>query len=255
MLSEIELPYLRSRARQLTDDCRALNDLLAQKAEYLAREAEVNRLVSLTNRLMKDALEAQRQEKSEATNSSRSKALGSLMAEGIALTGTVIGKPDRAQTIARALNAKGAAKMASFGTIAVRVGAKGLPEDARVVSISAMARGQHRPESDVIPEIRESGALLVSVEVFAETINRAIAEIRAGRTRLPISFDQVARAASNSGSHSRGPFAMTYVRRTKPVPKTVKYIIKHVKGLPAEKASGEPAENPGNPPDAPPGTA
>jgi len=85
-----------------------------------------------------------------------------------------------------------------FGTVMVCVGPEGLPGDARVVSISELARESNRPEGEIIQKLRKSGYLLFNQEAFSSLIDRLVIDVREGRLDLPISSEQVSEIGTSA---------------------------------------------------------
>jgi hypothetical protein len=82
-----------------------------------------------------------------------------------------------------------------FGKVMVRVGPKGLPDDARAVSISQLARESNRLESQITNKLQEDGYLLFSKEAFSLLIDRLVGDVREGKLHLPVSRDRLAEIA------------------------------------------------------------
>ena len=86
------------------------------------------------------------------------------------------------------------AKKPSYGTVMVCVGAKGLPDDVRVVSISGLARQSNFPKSEIIRKLQQNGCLLINQERFARLIDKLVVDIREGLLHLPILAGELLRA-------------------------------------------------------------
>lgn len=85
-----------------------------------------------------------------------------------------------------------------FGTVVVCIGPKGLPDDAKVISISELARESNRDESEVINTLQERGYLLFSEEAFSRLIYRLISDVQEGRLLLPVSTEKLAEILTSS---------------------------------------------------------
>jgi hypothetical protein len=79
-----------------------------------------------------------------------------------------------------------------FGTVMVCVGPKGLPDDAKAISISQLVRDSNRPQPEIVNGLRENGYLLFSEEMFSYLIDRLVADVRQGKLRLPVSREKLA---------------------------------------------------------------
>jgi hypothetical protein len=77
-------------------------------------------------------------------------------------------------------------KKSPFGTVLVCIGPGGLPDDARVVSVSQLARELNRQESEVINALQERGYLLFDEREFSLLIDRLMAEALEGRLHMPV---------------------------------------------------------------------
>ena len=79
-----------------------------------------------------------------------------------------------------------------FGKVMVRVGPKGLPDDAKAISISHLARDSNRLEPEVVNGLQGNGYLLFSEEVFSSLIDKLVADVRQGKLRLPVPREKLA---------------------------------------------------------------
>jgi hypothetical protein len=73
-----------------------------------------------------------------------------------------------------------------FGTVLVRIGPGGVPDDVDVVSVSRLARDSHRKESEVIEEMKKAGNQLLTEDDFTGFMDRLADEILEGRLSLTI---------------------------------------------------------------------
>jgi hypothetical protein len=90
-----------------------------------------------------------------------------------------------------------------FGTVMVCVGPKGLPDDAKAVSISRSARDSNRLEPEIVKGLRENGYLLFSEETFSYLIDRLTTDVRQGKLWLPISREKLVDIAGLDKPQSR----------------------------------------------------
>jgi hypothetical protein len=79
-----------------------------------------------------------------------------------------------------------------FGTVMVCVGPKGLPDDAKALSISQLARNSNRLEPQIVKELQKNGYLVFTEEVFSSLIDRLVADVRQGKLQLPVSRGKLA---------------------------------------------------------------
>ena len=74
----------------------------------------------------------------------------------------------------------------------VCIGPKGLPDDAKAVSVSQLARDSNRTEPEIVKGLRENGYLVFTEETFSYLIDRLVADVREGKLCLPISREKLA---------------------------------------------------------------
>ena len=161
------------------------------EAERLTREDEAQRLKAVY------AVVAQELEQSSMLEAAAScgqaeadliMTLGGLAARAIVAATT---RSPRARNLVHDVFDQSASKRRPFGTVMVRVGPKGLPDDVRVVSISELARESNRLEGAIIQELRKGGCLLFSQEAFSRLIDKLVIDVGEGRLRLPVSAEKL----------------------------------------------------------------
>ena len=181
------LKNLHHQARKLTSTCLSLITLFAREANRLNREDEASRLKALYSFIRQQLDLAKRGEDSASYGHSKADLISSL--GGLALGGIVkrVSKNKRLSAFADYLLESPTNKERPFGSVLVCIGPKGLPGDARVVSISQLARESNRPESEVIKELQECGCLLFNEKAFSLLIDKLVDDVRERRLRLPIS--------------------------------------------------------------------
>ena len=181
------LENLQSQAKKLTETALALNTLFAGEETQLNREDEASSLRTV-HRTIVEQLE--RKEYSESLASyGDSKASLAFSLTGLAAKAIVaVTKSQQARDIVSDFFDTEAHKK-PFGTVMVCIGPKGLPDDARVISISQLARGSNRPQTDVMSKLQDDGYLLFSKEAFSLLVERLVGDVRGGKLHLPVSRD------------------------------------------------------------------
>jgi hypothetical protein len=168
-----------------------MDTFFVKGADLMAREADIERLQTLTTRLKQHLEEAVLSEDGAQYASLKGdavSAIGGLIVKGV---GSATGRLTWVEEFEKNLTARRGRKQHCFGMIMVCVGKGGLPDDVRVVSVSELARKQNRSESAVIHEIQESGVLLFPPHEFWQLIEGLVSDIHKGKSRLPIPPEQL----------------------------------------------------------------
>ena len=85
----------------------------------------------------------------------------------------------------------------------VCIGPRGLPDDAKAISISQSARDSNRLEPEIVNDLRENGYLVFSEETFSSLIDKLVADVRQGKLRLPVSREKLSHIAGLNKPKSR----------------------------------------------------
>ena len=78
-----------------------------------------------------------------------------------------------------------------FGTVLIAVGKRGLPKDLKIIPVSRFARESNKTEPEVEMSWKHDGSLLMSLEEFAELLDKVEREILDGSASLPMAVDEV----------------------------------------------------------------
>jgi len=189
---------LRCQARHLTSVVLSLINLFAKEANRLNREDEASRLEGLCSSIRQQLYCVKSGEDAASYGNSQASLLISL--GGLAVSGAIkmVSKNKQLSAFADYLLESPTNKERPFGMVLVCIGPKGLPDDARVVSISRLARESNREESEVINELQERGYLLFSEEAFPLLIDKLIDGVLEGRLLLPISAEKLSEIRTTS---------------------------------------------------------
>jgi hypothetical protein len=194
------LKNLQSRGKKLTETIVALNARFAEEEMRQKREDEVSTLMMVRGTIVEQLRELKYIETSARLGHSQ----GNLVLFPIRLALTAMfSKNSRPSAITDYLRRGPGDRYRPFGTVMVCVGPKGLPGDAKAISISQSARDSNRLEPEIVNRLQENGYLLFSEEVFSSLIDRLIAYIRQGKLCLPVSAKRVAEIAGLNGPKSR----------------------------------------------------
>ncbi|MCD6390910.1 MAG: hypothetical protein J7L92_02790 [Dehalococcoidia bacterium] len=187
------LENLQSLAKKLTETELALNALFAEEEIRLECEDEASSLKALY-RTIADQLDRTKYSESCACYGD-TKANLDFSITGLAVKIIVATtKNQRAWNFVNNIfDTEGHKK--PFGKVMVRVGPKGLPDDATVISISQSARESNRSEPEIMNKLQEDGYLLFSQEAFSTLVDRLVGDVREGRLSLPISRDKLVEIA------------------------------------------------------------
>jgi hypothetical protein len=180
----------QSQAKKLTETELALNALFAGEETRLEWEDEASSLKALYRTIV-EQLDCMKYSESSACYGD-TKANLALSVSGLAAK--IIAATTKNQLAWNVVNnifdTEGHKK--PFGLVMVCIGPKGLPDDAKAVSISQLARESHQPEREVVNKLQDDGYLLFSGEAFSILIDRLIGDVREGKLRLPVSRDKLA---------------------------------------------------------------
>jgi hypothetical protein len=183
------LKDLQPQGKRLIETMVALNALFAEEDIRQKREDEVSILTTLRGAIAKQLQELKGIE--TAAGLGHTEENSALLPVRLALAGIFL--KDNLQSAIKDYVFRGADdKHRSFGTVMVCVGPKGLPDDARALSISKLVRESNRPQPEVVNSLRENGYLLFSEETFSYLIDRLAADVRQGKLRLPVSREKLA---------------------------------------------------------------
>ena len=194
------LRNLRSQAEKLIDAGLALNALFAEEEIRLKREDEASKLRAAHGTIAEKLKELRGIEASASL--AHSEANAALFTVGLAST-ALFSRNDARSAIMDYLRRPSGDRQRPFGKVMVRVGPKGLPDDAKAISISQLARDSYRLEPEIVNGLQENGYLLFSEVVFSSLIDKLIADVRQGKLRLPVSRERLAEIAGSDKPKSR----------------------------------------------------
>jgi hypothetical protein len=184
------LKDLRHQASKLTSAGLSLNILFTEEAIRLSREDEASRLRSSYRAIVEQLEQIKRDEDSASYVDSRVNLRISMIGIGVAAGRAAVAKNNRLSRISDSLKTS-VVKRLPFGSVMVCIGPKGLPGDAKAISISRLARESKRPEYEIINELQKRGHLLLSKEAFSQSIDKLVDDIRKGRLHLPIPMEKL----------------------------------------------------------------
>ena len=180
---------LRPEAEKLIDAGFALNALFAEEEIRLKREDEASILMTVRSAVVEQLEELKRIEALADLGHSRVSA-ASYVAELVATA--IVSRGNRASAVKDYMLRKATEKKEPFGLIMIRIGPKGLPADAKALSISQLARDSNQTEPETVRRLWENGYLLFSEEGFSSLIDTLVADVRRGKLRLPVSREKLA---------------------------------------------------------------
>jgi hypothetical protein len=183
------LKNLQPQGRRLIETMVALNALFAEEEIRQKREDEASILMTVRCAVVEQLEELKRIEASASLGYSQANA--ALFPAGLSLT-ALFSKNDMRSAITDYLRRGPGDRDRPFGKVTVRVGPKGLPDDAKAISISELARDSNRLEPEIVNGLQEDGYLLFSEEVFSSLIDKLVADVCQGRLRLPVSREKLA---------------------------------------------------------------
>jgi hypothetical protein len=194
------LKNLQPQGKKLTETMVALNALFVEEEIRQKREDEASILMMLRCAIVEQLQELKRIETSASLGHSQGNLV--LFPIGLALT-AMFSKNNRPSAITDYLLRGSGDRYRPFGTVMVCVGPRGLPDDAKAISISQSARDSNRLEPEIVNRLQENGYLLFSEEVFSSLIDKLAADVRQGKLRLPVSREKLAEIAGLNKPKSR----------------------------------------------------
>jgi hypothetical protein len=186
------LKGLQLQGKKLIETMVALNALFVEEEIRQKWEDEVSILMTVRCAIVEQLQELKHIETSASLGHSQGNI--ALFPIGLALT-AMFSKNNRPSAITDYLLRGHGDRYRPFGTIMVCIGPKGLPDDAKAISISQSACNSNRLEPEIVNILQENGYLLFSEQVFSSLIDRLIAYIRQGKLCLPVSRERVAEVA------------------------------------------------------------
>jgi len=194
------LKSLQPQGKRLIETMVALNARFVEEEIRLDRENEVSILKLVHCAIVEQLQELKRIETSASIGHGQGNLV--LFPIGLALT-AMFSKNNRPSAITDYLLHGPGDRYCPFGTVMVCVGPKGLPDDAKAISISQSARDSNRLEPEIVNKLQEDGYLLFSEEVFSSLIDRLITYVRQGKLCLPVSRERLAEIAGLNKPKSR----------------------------------------------------
>jgi hypothetical protein len=194
------LKNLQPQGKRLVETMLALNALFAEEEIRQKREDEASILITVRCDVVEQLEELKRIEASASL--AHSEANAALFPIGLALT-ALFSKNDMQSAITDYLRRRSGDRHRPFGKVMVRVGPKGLLDDAKAISISQLARDSNRPEPEIVNGLQENGYLLLSEDLFSSLIDKLVADVRQGKLCLPVSRERLAEIAGPSKPKSR----------------------------------------------------
>lgn len=194
------LKNLESQWKRLIEARLTLNTLFAEEETWLEREDEV----SILQGVHRSVVQQLRRLRGIETWASigYSQANLALFPAGLALT-AMFSKNNLPSAIADYLRRGPGDRYRPFGKVMVCVGPAGLPDDAKAVSISQLARESGRLEPETVHRLQENGYLVFSEEVFSSLIDTLVVDVAQGKLRLPVSSEKLMEIAELNKPKSR----------------------------------------------------
>lgn len=181
-----DMEDLRKKATKLTSAIESLSILLEQEADRLKRKDEAARLKLLRSAILQQAEWDRNGEMAASSGYNFGKLVSSVILKGAGLLIAETSEDEKLRAAARSLLAEPVGEKRTFGTVLVRIDAKGLPDGVDVVSISRLGRESHQKEPEVISGLEKHGYLLLSEEDFSRLIDKLVKEILEGQLTLPV---------------------------------------------------------------------
>lgn len=180
------LNNIQHQAGILAEAVVSLSPYFEAEAQRLIRQDEVQQLKTIHTAIIEKLAWSRRMESAASYGHSKASLEWSLTGLAVKLITMAITENRQAHDFVNRVFDTSERNKRPYGTVMVCVGAKGIPDDIQVVSISELARESNQPEFEIIQKLQKSGCLLLSQEAFTRLIDSLITDIREGRLHLPI---------------------------------------------------------------------
>lgn len=186
------LRSLQLQSAKLASAGVTLSALLDEEADSLKRKDEVSQLTALRSTIGKSIEWTRSMESAASYGHGKAELEVSLFELGAGLFLKVVTDNRVVQGVANSLLKNKGGKDTPFGTIMIRIGPRGIPDDVAVVRISELARNSDVGEPEVISELERRGYLLFGERAFSLLMDRVTGEVQAGRASLPVPPEKLA---------------------------------------------------------------
>ncbi|MDD5093214.1 MAG: hypothetical protein PHV74_02395 [Dehalococcoidia bacterium] len=181
-----QLETLCCQVREQIEGLGVLQKTFAHEAQSLHRQDQVRRLEVLRVRVTQEIAHARQMESAASSGFTQGTLISGVM--GFAI-GSLIGAAFHTREHPLSLGAKLCTdefrREEPFGKVMVAVGAAGIPDDVRVISVSGYARKQERPESEIVASIEKQGYRLMTLESFLGALDQLKGKVLNGSLNLP----------------------------------------------------------------------
>jgi len=181
------LEDLQSKAKHLTETGLALNALFAREEARLNRKDEASGLKAVYRAIVEQLQRLRENELLASCDQSRAKLILSMSELAV----TAIVSRGNLSAITDCLLRGAVYKQQPLGLVMVCIGPGGLPDDARGISVSQLARESNRSAAETIGTLQDDGYLLMSEGSFSSLISRLMGDVREGKLHLPVSGDRL----------------------------------------------------------------
>ena len=164
----------------------SMSQYFEAEAERLTRQDEIQQLKTIHADIVRELAWLRQMESAASYGHSKASLDWALAGFAVKLITRAITENRRAHDFVNHVFDTSKHNKRPYGTVMVCIGAKGIPDDVEVVSISELARESNQPEFEIIQKLQKGGDLLLSQEAFTRLINRLIADISEGQLHLPI---------------------------------------------------------------------
>ena len=183
-VGDTKLKSLQKKAANLVSAAESLTILFDQENTRLKRKAEVTRLKLLRSVTLQ---QVERERNTEISASIGDKQ-GRLIVQGAGLLMAGFSNNKKWRSVSRSLLSKAAGKKHSFGTVRIRIDAKGLPDGVDVICISRLGRESNQSETEVINQLKKDVSLLLNEENFSRLTDKLVEGIMEGQIALSVSI-------------------------------------------------------------------
>lgn len=182
---------IRSELGQQVIAAKKLAVTFNERNIQLIRYDQISRLEALKYRINKEVESVKQMESAAQTGYTK----GTLLNTGLTFAiGSIfmhsIGRKD-SLGIGAQMAGSVLSKTVPFGTVLIRIGKEGIPEDVKVIPVSRLARESKRSKSDVVASLKRNGYLMMTLQVFTQALDKTKSEILDGSLSLPIKIGEI----------------------------------------------------------------
>ena len=187
-----QLDAMHQRVAAQIEALEPLAEAFGQEAERMARHAQVLRLGRLREEIEREVASQVRSESAASIGFSQGKLLVGGISFGLgSLAAALRGSQEHPLLAGARWAAETLEGKAPFGRVMVAIGSGGVPDGAKVVCISRLARESGKSEAQIESSLQREEYMLFLPEEFAAMMEELQRRVRDGAIALPVAANQL----------------------------------------------------------------